>query len=146
MAKIAGASVNVKFAATWVRQVAGIADPKMRVVAELVKRYQVEHIPVGHDVSHSREPGYARDRIAVRVTIGPNGFKVFEVGSDATTPEGFPYPVVLDVGSRPHEIESHGDYPLRTADGEVLGKKVNHPGTQPTNWCRGSLSVVPGAF
>lgn len=146
MARIAGASVDVKFAANWVRQIAGRADPKMRAVAELVRRYQVEHIPIGKDVSHGRSPGYAQSRIAVRVTVGPNGFKVFEVGSDATTPEGFPYPVVLDVGSKPHTIESHGNYPLRDAEGNVLGKKVQHPGTAPTNWCRGSLTVVPGAF
>lgn len=144
MPRIAGASVTVKFSRTWVQEIAGKADPRMRAAAQRVAAYQRAHIPVGHDVSHGRPPGFAQSRIAVRVRIGEQGFRVYEVGSDATTPDGFPYPVVLDVGSKPHVIQSHGDYPLRDAEGHIFGKTVNHPGTAPTNWCRGSLSAIHG--
>lgn len=146
MARLAAASVTVKFASNYVRELAGKADPKMRLAAAAIADYQRTHIPVGRDESHGRPPGYAQSRIGIRVTVGAAGLKVYEIGSDATTADGFPYPVVLDVGSRPHTIRSHGEYPMRTAEGEVLGREVEHPGTQPTNWCRGSLSVVRGVL
>lgn len=146
MARIAPASVTVKFASTWVAEVAGKADPRMRLAAERIAAYQRAHIPVAHDVNNGRQPGYAQSRIAVRVTLGPNGFKVYEVGSDATTPDGFPYPVVLDVGAAPHEISSHGNYPLRDREGKVFGRTVQHPGVRGNNWCRGSLAAVHGVI
>jgi hypothetical protein len=136
-------NVRLSFSKNWVRAVTGAADPKIRAGAELVAQAQRQAIPVSQDGSHGRPPGYARSRIAVRVTFGPEG-RVYEVGSDATTPDGFPYPTVLDVGSRPHVIESHGNYPLRSKSGQVFGKQVNHPGTQPTYWCRGSVTVLAG--
>jgi hypothetical protein len=144
MARLAAASVTVKFSKTWVAQVFRIADPRLAAAAERVAVYQREHIPVGHDAGHGRAPGFAKSRIAVRVRPGKFGGREFEIGSDATTPEGFPYPVVLDVGARPHVIESHGNYPLKDAEGVIYGRHVNHPGVQPTNWCRGSLTAVHG--
>lgn len=122
-----------------------LAAPKVAKAAALVVASQRERIPVSKDGSYGRPPGYARDRIAARPTVSLRGGLAFNVGSDATTPEGFPYPVVLDVGSRPHTIESHGDYPLRNPrTGQVFGKRVHHPGTAPTSWCRGSLAVIRG--
>src|SRR3954471_2816226 len=138
-------AVKVVFAKTWVQQVFGFADPTLRLAAQRVAEYQRAHIPVGRDVSRGRARGYARSRIAVRVRVGRFGGREYEVGSDATTPDGFPYPLVLDVGSNPHLIESHGNYPLRNKQtGQVFGPSVHHPGTAPTNWCRGSLSAVHG--
>lgn len=144
MARIAAASVTVKFSRTWVQEISGRADVRMRVAAKRIADYQRNHIPVGQDVSHGRPPGYAQSRIAVRVRLNELGMRVYEIGSDATTPEGFPYPVVLDVGSAPHTITSHGNYPLRDKQGHVFGRTVHHPGTQPTNWCRGSLGAIHG--
>lgn len=146
MPRLAAASVDVRFARTWVQQVFRAADPRMAAAAERVAEYQRAHIPVGHDASNGRTPGYARERIAVRVRPGKFGGREFEVGSDATTPEGFPYPVVLDVGARPHTIESHGPYPLRDSDGNIFGRVVHHPGIEPTYWCRGSLSALHGVI
>lgn len=136
-------SVKVQFSRTWVKAVTGLADPKIRAGAERVAEAQRAAIPVSSDGSYGRPPGYARSRIGVRVGFGPQG-RYYDIGSDATTPDGFPYPTVLDVGSRPHVIESHGDYPLRSRDGRVFGKRVMHPGTQPTYWCRRSLLVLAG--
>jgi hypothetical protein len=137
-------NVRLTFSRTWVQQVTGIADPKVRRGAEEIAEAQRRAIPVSADGSHGRPAGYAKSRIAVRVAADANG-RYYDIGSDATTPDGFPYPVVLDVGSRPHLIESHGDYPLRNArTGQVFGKVVQHPGTRPTYWCRGSMSALAG--
>lgn len=145
MAQIARASVTVRFAKNFVQDLAGRADPKMRALAEAAAVYQRAHIPVGHDSSNGRPPGYAQSRIAVRVTVGPTGRKVYEVGSDAVGADGFPYPLVLDVGSRPHEISAHGNYSLHNAaTGQFFGQTVHHPGVQGNNWCRGSVSVIHG--
>jgi hypothetical protein len=122
-----------------------LAAPKVTKAAQLVAAAQRERIPVSKDGSYGRPPGYARSRIAARPTVSLRGGLAYDVGSDATTPEGFPYPMVLDVGQRPHIIESHGDYPLRNPrTGQVFGRRVHHPGAQPTNWCRGSMFVLRG--
>jgi hypothetical protein len=136
-------AVQVKFTRTWVGELFGRVDPTMRVAAEAVKEYQKAHIPVSADGSHGRPAGYARDRIQIRVRV-TSGFltagRVYEIGSDATSPDGFPYPVVLDVGAPPHVIESHGNYPLRDPETkQVFGHRVMHPGVTGNNWCRGSI-------
>ncbi len=47
--------------------------------------------------------------------------------------------IILELGSRPHVIRSHGDYPLRSADGRVFGKEVRHPGTPAYHFLRNAL-------
>lgn len=50
---------------------------------------------------------------------------------------------ILEHGSRPHVIESHGDYPLRNAQtGQVFGRKVNHPGTPAYHFLRRALKAA----
>lgn len=138
------ADVRVEFARDWKTRVAALATPKIAAAAQIIAAAQRDAIPVSSDGSYGRPPGYARDRIAVTVGFGRDGY-YFDVGSDATTPDGVPYPLILDVGSRPHTIESHGDYPLRNRrTGQVFGRSVNHPGTAPTYWCRGSLNALVG--
>lgn len=122
-----------------------LAAPKVAKAAALVVAAQRARIPVSNDGSYGRPPGYARDRIAARPTVSLRGGLAFDIGSDATTPGGFPYPIVLDRGSRPHTITAHGDYPLRNrATGQVFGRTVHHPGTKPTYWCTGSTDVLRG--
>jgi hypothetical protein len=121
-----------------------VAAPKVAVAAALVAAEQRRTIPVSKDGSYGREPGYAKSRIAVRPGADARG-PYFDVGSDAVTPDGVSYPAILDVGSRRHTITSHGDYPLRNKrTGQIFGKSVSHPGTKPTNWCRGSIYVLAG--
>lgn len=39
---------------------------------------------------------------------------------------------LIERGTRPHGIDSHGPWPLRNAaTGDVFGRHVNHPGTRP---------------
>lgn len=59
----------------------------------------------------------------------PDGPHV-DIYTDAEAADGAPIGLFTEVGTAPHVIESHGDYPLRSKDGRVFGKKVNHPGTK----------------
>lgn len=138
-----GADVKVEFVQRWETAVATAAAPRIAVAAEIVAEAQRAAIPVSRDGSYGRPAGYAKSRIGVTGGYDALGF-YFDVGSDATTPDGTSYPAILDLGSRPHVIESHGEYPLRSKDGRVFGRRVSHPGTQATYWCRGSLAALAG--
>lgn len=54
------------------------------------------------------------------------------------------YAAVVELGGRPHEIRSHGDYPLRSKDGRVFGKVVHHPGTPAQPYLRPGVSSIAG--
>ncbi len=58
-----------------------------------------------------------------------NGEAYIDVETAAEDERGAPIGLYTEVGTRPHVIESKGDYPLRSKTGQVFGKKVNHPGT-----------------
>lgn len=121
-----------------------IAGPKVVRAAEMIADAQRRNIPVSDDGSYGRPPGYARDRIGLFFGKDPRS-PYIDVGTDATTPDGVSYPAILDAGSRPHIIESHGDYPLRNRKtGQVFGPVVHHPGTRPTYWCRSSILAIAG--
>lgn len=136
--------VRVVFDRQLPARVATIAAPKVRRAAEIVADRQRELIPVSNDGSNGRRPGYARDHISTWVGFSRGG-TYYDVGSDATTPDGVSYPAIMDAGSRPHTIESHGDYPLRNPHtGQVFGPAVRHPGTKATYWCRNSIFALAG--
>lgn len=121
----------------------GLAEPSMDEAAVIVAAGQKRRIPVSADGSNGRLPGYARD--AIHVERGRDAEGVYrDIGSDATSPDGYPYPLGLELGTVAHDIESHGDYPLRSKDGRVFGKRVHHPGTQPYPWCRAALQDLVG--
>jgi len=127
----------------WQRKAAGLGEPALEAAALIVQEGQRRRIPVSRDGSHGRAPGYARDHIHIergRDARGPYR----DVGSDAKTPEGVDYPLILELGSAPHVIESHGDYPLRDRHGRVFGQRVMHPGTHPYPWCRAALADLAG--
>ncbi|HKN57161.1 MAG TPA: HK97 gp10 family phage protein [Amycolatopsis sp.] len=55
------------------------------------------------------------------------------------------YALYVEVGTRPHDITSHGDYPLRNPKtGAVFGRTVHHPGTKAQPYLRPSLDVIRG--
>jgi hypothetical protein len=135
--------VKVTLAPGFPARVMVIAAPKLAIAAEIVAAEQRRLIPVSADGSNGRPAGYARDRIAVRPGADGGG-PYYDVGSDATTPDGVSYPTILDAGSRPHTITAHGDYPLRDRHGHIFGHSVNHPGTKPTYWCRRSILALAG--
>lgn len=108
-----------------------------RVAAEMRRR-----APVSPDGSHGRQPGYMRSKIRDEMGRDELGLHV-DIGTDATTPDGHPYPLDVELGARPHVIASHGDYPLRNRHtGQVFGKVVHHPGNDPQPFIRPSLDVL----
>jgi hypothetical protein len=112
--------------------------------AAIVAEGQRRRIPVGQDGSHGRPGGYARSRIHVEAgadTTGP----WWDIGSDAESPDGYPYPVGLELGTRPHVIEVRDKKVLANRrTGQIFGKRVNHPGTKPYPWCRAALADLAG--
>jgi hypothetical protein len=56
-----------------------------------------------------------------------------DVGTDVD------YALPVELGARPHVIESHGDYPLRDRKGNVFGRKVQHPGNPPQPFLQPAL-------
>lgn len=137
-------NVRIDLAGNWRAQVIAAGAPLMTLAALDVSRAQQRRIPVSRDGSYGRPAGYARSRLRVEAGVdglGPH----WDIGTDATTPDGTSYPAILDLGSAPHTIESHGPYPLRNRrTGQVFGRRVRHPGTKPTMWCRGSLEDIRG--
>lgn len=127
----------------WQRKVTSLGEPALESAAVIVEAGQRRRIPVSRDGSHGRPSGYARDHVHIergRDVLGPYR----DVGSDAKTPDGTDYPLILELGSSPHVIESHGKYPLRDRHGHVFGRRVNHPGTHPYPWCRAALADLAG--
>ena len=111
--------------------------------AEVVTQGAKRRAPVSPDGSHGRPSGWMRSRIGWRITKDSTGL-VAIVESPATTPEGAPYPLFVELGTAPHIIESHGDYPLRDKYGNVFGKRVNHPGTDAQPYLRPALDDIRG--
>lgn len=116
--------------------------PHVRHVAERGADIMRQTINVSDDGSHGRPAGYARDSIETVAGATRAGNYYFDSGATAETPDGFPYPAVLEWGSPPHDITSHGDYPLRDDKGNVFGKTVHHPGTPEYAWCRKALAIL----
>lgn len=55
-------------------------------------------------------------------------------------PEVNEYWPSVEYGSDPHEIVSHGKWPLRNKEtGQVFGRRVNHPGTPEQPFMRPAL-------
>lgn len=94
---------------------------------------------VSPDGSHGRPPGYMREHITHEV--GKDADTLFvDIISPATTPTGAPYGLFVEVGTAAHTITSHGPYPLRNRQtGQVFGRTVHHPGTNPQPYLRPAL-------
>ncbi len=120
-----------------------LAEPALDQAAVIVAAGQKRRIPVSADGSHGRPAGYARDRIHVERGVDLLG-PYRDVGSDAMSPDGYNYPLGLELGNRRHVIESRGDYPLRDKRGNVFGRRVDHPGNPPYPWCRAALADIAG--
>ena len=82
-----------------------------------------------------RPSGYMRNSIAAfrqpdgSIIIGPTA----------------PYARYVNNGTPPHEIVSHGPWPLRNrATGQVFGRRVHHPGTAAVHFVERSVEVLRG--
>lgn len=139
------ASVRVVLEPRFTLAALALSAPAMEAGAQIVADGQRRRIPVSKDGSHGRPAGYAQSKIHVERGADPLGpYWDVGTGDDALSPDGTNYPLILELGSPPHVIESHGDYPLRDKHGRIFGKRVNHPGTRPYPWLRASLADIAG--
>lgn len=116
-------------------------ETKGEIVAQGAKR----RAPVSPAGSNGRPSGYLRSQIYWKLGTDSLGIYV-DVFSPATTVDGAPYGLFVEVGTAPHVIRSHGPYPLRNArTGQVFGPIVNHPGTAAQPHLRPALEDLRGA-
>lgn len=103
--------------------------------AERIKSYQEQFISMNQSIV----TGNMHDTIFVE----PQGDGEVEVGATATNDKGFPYPVVIEKGSRPHKIEGN---PLLAFNwpgkGFIITHSVQHPGTSPKPFVEPSLEYI----
>jgi hypothetical protein len=89
-----------------------------------------------------RRSGYLRSHIGWRHGSDEEGM-YWDIESPARSFEGAPYGLFMEVGTKPHGIDSHGSWPLRNRrTGQVFGRHVNHPGTAPRPYLRPALDQV----
>ncbi|MFJ1539288.1 HK97 gp10 family phage protein [Micromonospora chalcea] len=104
-----------------------------------VERGAKRRCPVSEDGSNGNPPGHLRDSITAS-EVGRDAAGLYvDVGTDVD------YALPVELGSRPHVIESGGDYPLRNPKtGQVFGRRVNHPGTKAQPYLRPALDDLRG--
>jgi hypothetical protein len=75
----------------------------------------------------------------------PNGD--YFIGPTAKTDDGRFLGPMIESGTPPHIIESHGPWPLRNKrTGQVFGRIVHHPGTRPQPFIALSLEELPAVI
>jgi hypothetical protein len=84
------------------------------------------HCPVSPVGASDHPSGQLRSAIGWEPGEDGEGLYV-DVGVDPSSPAAA-YALPVELGARPHVIESHGDYPLRDRKGNVFGRSVQHPG------------------
>lgn len=117
------------------RSLGGPVAGHLRGEAQVVRRAAQHLCPVSPDGSHGNPPGHLRDSITATVGADAEGLYA-DVGTDVD------YALPVELGTRPHVIRSHGDYPLRDEHGHVFGKEVHHPGTQAQPFLRPAIEFI----
>jgi Bacteriophage HK97-gp10, putative tail-component len=110
----------------------------LRRAAERVTQEAKRLCPVSPQGSGDNPSGHLRSSIGWDLSRDERGLKA-DVGTDVD------YALPVELGTRPHEIESHGDWPLRNRrTNQTFGRKVNHPGTPAQPYLRPALDVLRG--
>lgn len=127
------------------RLLTGPTGPVARLLerdGEIVAQEQKRLCPVSPAGASDHPSGQLRSAIGWSMHVTTHGLEV-RVGVDPDSP-ATEYALPVEFGTRPHEIRSHGDYPLRNPrTGQVFGPSVHHPGTQAQPYLRPSLDVLP---
>ncbi|WP_436759329.1 hypothetical protein [Streptosporangium sp. V21-05] len=115
---------------------------------EIVTQGAKRRAPVSPRGSGGRPSGYLRSKIGWELGRDEIGLYV-DIASPARTPQGEPYGLFVEVGTRPHVIrpKKPGGW-LRWvgSDGKVrFTRKVNHPGTSAQPHLRPALEDLRGA-
>ena len=78
----------------------------------------------------ARKSGRGSGTLRSSITKFRQGDGSWLVGPTATTESGELLGPMIESGTPPHPIDSHGPWPLRN-NGDVFGWHVDHPGTAP---------------
>ncbi len=103
--------------------------------AERVTQEAKRLCPTSPSGSGDNPPGHLRSSIGFELGRDANGSHA-DIGSDV---EGS---LFVETGTRPHVIESTGDWPLRDKHGNVYGRRVNHPGTEAQPYLRPAVEIL----
>lgn len=126
-------SVNVADIHRFTRDGNGPIARDLQRRAELVTQEQKRLCPTSPRGSGGNRSGHLRSSIGW--SMGEDGEGLYaDVG-----PRGVDYWMYPEFGTKPHVIESKGNYPLRSASGQVFGRRVHHPGTPATPYIRPSI-------
>ncbi len=95
------------------------------------------YAPVGHDViadpKHPRTPAHQAGELRESIGHHMEGHTLIV---DATAP----YAAAVEMGAKPHPIDTHGPWSLRSGvTGEYFGSHVDHPGNKPVPYLRPAL-------
>jgi len=103
------------------------------------------HNMVGELEEYHRPSGYMKSQIGWTHGRDAEGM-YWDINSPATSTQGAPYGLFVEIGTKEHDIESKGPWPLRNRQtGAVFGHKVKHPGTAPQPYLRPALwNVLAG--
>jgi hypothetical protein len=107
---------------------------KAQVVTQGAKR----RCPVSPSGSEHHPSGWLRSSIGWDLGRDAEGLHA-DIGTDVD------YALDVEFGTKPHEIRSHGDWPLRNRKtGQVFGRVVHHPGTRAQPYLRPALDDMRG--
>jgi hypothetical protein len=128
----------------------GYDGPVARMLArkgELVAQGMKRRAPVSPDGSHGRPSGYMRSKVGWQ--MGRDVISLYvDIGTSARTPDGKPYPLFVEFGTRAHIIRPKrrdGMLRFRGRDGWVWASVVHHPGTSAQPFIRPALDDLRGA-
>jgi hypothetical protein len=106
---------------------AAIDRTQGELVNEMKRRCPVSPVGSGHETGHLRSSIRAFRQGDGSIIIGPTA----------------DYARYVIEGTPPHEIRSHGPWPLRNREtGRVFGPVVHHPGTQANPFVREAATEV----
>jgi len=129
------------------RGTTGAVGRMMAGKGERVAQGMKRRAPVSPDGSHGRPSGYMRSKVGWELHRDLIGLYV-DIGTSARTPDGAPYPLYVEFGTRPHVIRpKRPGGMLRWEDqtGVHYALKVHHPGTRPQPFMRPALDDIRGA-
>jgi hypothetical protein len=125
----------------------GPVGKRMARYGEIVKLGAQRRAPVSPAGSGGRPPGHLRS--VIRWDRGRDVTQYVDISSPARTPQGEPYGLFMEVGTRPHVIrpKKPGGW-LRWFDGDGkihFARVVHHPGTKAQPHLRPALEDLRGA-
>jgi len=128
----------------WANDPTGPIARHLDNLAQVGAREAVRLAPESPAGSGGRPAGWLKRHIGWRSGRDARGIYA-DIYADARTPQGHDYGLDVELGTKPHLIISHGNYPLRNRrTGQVFGRIVHHPGTKPQPFLRGALEYLRG--